>query len=98
MLNKINGFFHLYNTFWDTLYLQFPFYSREQIQILLDNGLGYRCFCTDRRLNLLRKEAIRKQEIPKYDNRCRHLSSEEIKKNLDEEKPSCIRFKVGNAI
>lgn len=69
---------------------------KEQIQILLDNGLGYRCFCTDRRLNLLRKEAIRKQEIPKYDNRCRHLSSEEIKKNLDEEKPSCIRFKISD--
>lgn len=56
---------------------------------------AYYCFCTDRRLDLLRKDALRRREVPKYDNYCRHLSTEEIQEKLAAQIPYCIRFKVG---
>ncbi|XP_057656656.1 probable glutamate--tRNA ligase, mitochondrial [Diorhabda carinulata] len=67
---------------------------RKQVKVLLDNGSAYHCFCTDKRLQLLKKESLRKQEIPKYDNKCRHLSKENVQANLESGKPSCIRFKI----
>lgn len=33
-------------------------------------------------------------QVPRYDNRCRHLSSEEIKEKMKKDTPHCIRFKV----
>lgn len=69
---------------------------KEHINKLLDNGTAYRCFCTERRLNLLRREAVRMQQIPKYDNRCRHLTQKEIETNIAEGKPYCIRFKLSS--
>lgn len=61
---------------------------------MLANGAAYHCFCTERRLELLRKEAIRLQEIPKYDNKCRNLSPDVVKQKLSNEEQYCIRFKV----
>jgi glutamyl-tRNA synthetase len=37
----------------------------EASQRLLDSGHAYRCFCTSERLEILRKNAFRKQEIPR---------------------------------
>jgi glutamyl-tRNA synthetase len=34
-----------------------------QTQILLNSGAAYRCFCTERRLELLRKEALRQRQV-----------------------------------
>lgn len=55
-----------------------PYIQSERLDIyekyinrLLENGHAYHCFCSDRRLDLLKKEAIKSREIPKYDNRCR---------------------------
>nr|CAI5860188.1 unnamed protein product [Callosobruchus analis] len=67
---------------------------RNQVEVLLKNGSAYHCFCTDKRLQLLRKEAVRAQQIPKYDNKCRHLSSEDVATRLQRGDLSCIRFKV----
>ncbi|KAH9628880.1 hypothetical protein HF086_001115 [Spodoptera exigua] len=67
---------------------------QEHIQKLLDNGSAYKCFCTERRLNILRRDAVKSQRIPKYDNRCRSLSPEEIKQKMDAGVPHCIRFKL----
>ncbi|VEN35935.1 unnamed protein product [Callosobruchus maculatus] len=69
---------------------------RNQVEVLLKNGSAYHCFCTDKRLQLLRKEAVRAQEIPKYDNKCRHLSSEDVMTRLKRGDPSCIRFKISD--
>ena len=44
---------------------------QKYIKQLLESGHAYHCFCTERRLELLRKEAIKTRQIPKYDNRCR---------------------------
>lgn len=67
---------------------------REQVLKLIDNQSAYYCFCTENRLELLRKEAIKSGQVPKYDNRCRNLSSNEIKVKLNNGDPFCIRFKV----
>ncbi|XP_021209062.1 probable glutamate--tRNA ligase, mitochondrial [Bombyx mori] len=67
---------------------------QEHIKLLLENGSAYKCFCTERRLNILRRDAIRSQRIPKYDNRCRNLSHTEISEKMKAGTPYCIRFKL----
>lgn len=64
------------------------------MKILINNQSAYYCFCTDKRLELIRREALRTHQIPKYDNRCRHLTTEDIKKRLNRGDKYCIRFKV----
>ena len=61
---------------------------------LIDNQSAYYCFCTENRLELLRKQAIKSGQVPKYDNRCRNLNSNEVKVKLNNGDPFCIRFKV----
>lgn len=65
---------------------------REQVEKLISNGHAYHCFCTERRLELLRRDAIRGNEIPKYDNRCRHLTSEKIAEKLANNDPKVVRY------
>lgn len=64
------------------------------MKVLLENESAYYCFCTDTRLDLLRREALKIQQVPKYDNRCRYLTKEEIQEYLDKGRQYCIRFKV----
>ncbi|XP_050421432.1 probable glutamate--tRNA ligase, mitochondrial [Adelges cooleyi] len=61
-------------------------------QELLNKGYAYKCYCTEKRLDLLRRDAIRTRRIPRYDNKCRSLDAEEIeqKKNMN----FVIRFKL----
>ncbi|KYN03959.1 PREDICTED: probable glutamate--tRNA ligase, mitochondrial [Cyphomyrmex costatus] len=67
---------------------------KEQVLKLLNNGSAYYCFCTEKRLDLLRKEAMKCGQIPKYDNRCRHLTKDEVKEMLRKNLAYCIRFKL----
>lgn len=60
----------------------------------LQNGQAYPCFCTSHRLSLLRREALIRGEVPRYDNRCRHLSHSEVQAKIDSGLPHVIRFKV----
>ncbi|KAI9586922.1 probable glutamate--tRNA ligase, mitochondrial isoform X1 [Glossina fuscipes] len=66
----------------------------ENVQTLLKNGSAYRCFCTEKRLELLRKDAVRTRQIPKYDNKCRYLDKEKTHELLDKGIPYCVRFKL----
>lgn len=66
----------------------------KAIEELLRNGTAYRCFCTERRLDLLRKEALRTRQVPRYDNKCRHLTTSEVDSLLAKGTPHCIRFKL----
>ena len=59
-------------------------------QELIDKGEAYRCFCTPERLATL-TQVVEGKEISVYDRYCRHLSKEEIDKNLAEGKPYVIR-------
>ncbi|XP_060655265.1 probable glutamate--tRNA ligase, mitochondrial [Drosophila nasuta] len=66
----------------------------DAVTRLLANGSAYRCFCTERRLELLRKEALRTRQVPRYDNKCRHLTEEQLQPLLAKQTPHCIRFKL----
>jgi len=66
---------------------------REKVAELIEKGGAYRCFCTDHRLDLLRKDAIRRGENHRgYDNKCRHLSAEEVGAQLRDEMPYVVRL------
>ncbi|OXU22426.1 hypothetical protein TSAR_000637 [Trichomalopsis sarcophagae] len=67
---------------------------KEQVKLLLNNGSAYKCFCSERRLEMLRKEAVKERQTPKYDNRCRHLTDQEVKDKLKRGEQYCIRFKL----
>ncbi|XP_058801775.1 probable glutamate--tRNA ligase, mitochondrial [Phymastichus coffea] len=67
---------------------------QTQVKTLLDNGSAYKCFCTESRLKLLKNTALKERQIPKYDNRCRNFTSEEIKERLMRGDKYCIRFKL----
>lgn len=62
----------------------------------MESGHVYRCFCSSIRLDLLRKEAVKNREIPKYDNRCRQLSTREIDAKLKANEPFTLRLVIQN--
>lgn len=64
---------------------------RTEVKKLLENGTAYYCFCTERRLDLLRREQVKARETPKYDNRCRHLTPVQIAEKLANKDTFCIR-------
>lgn len=66
----------------------------KYVQQLLDTGHAYRCFCSERRLDLLRKEAARSRTVNKYDRKCLPLSKEEVEEKLHTNLPHTIRFKL----
>ncbi|XP_053389738.1 probable glutamate--tRNA ligase, mitochondrial [Mercenaria mercenaria] len=66
---------------------------RDSAEMLLKSEHCYHCFCTERRLELLRKEAARRGETPRYDNKCRHLTSQEVQEKMSQNVPYVIRFK-----
>lgn len=72
-------------------------YYVEEVMRLVEKGSAYHCFCSERRLDLLRKNAVKNREVPKYDNRCRNLAKSEVKERLDSGKESCIRFKLSRS-
>ncbi|XP_044513233.1 probable glutamate--tRNA ligase, mitochondrial [Gracilinanus agilis] len=63
-------------------------------EALLRTGAAYRCFCTPQRLELLKKEALRNHQTPRYDNRCRHLNPEHVARKLAEGAKPTIRFRL----
>uniref|UniRef100_A0A0N5A2P6 Nondiscriminating glutamyl-tRNA synthetase EARS2, mitochondrial n=1 Tax=Parastrongyloides trichosuri TaxID=131310 RepID=A0A0N5A2P6_PARTI len=69
---------------------------KDKSEELIDRGHAYHCFCTQERLDLLRKNAMRMNEVPKYDGKCRSLSKEEVNGRLRNGEKSVIRFKYDN--
>jgi glutamyl-tRNA synthetase len=70
-----------------------PIY-KEYVQQLIANKKAYYCFCTKERLEQVRSAALAKKELPRYDRHCRHLSDEDVKKQLDAKVPHVIRLAV----
>ncbi|XP_026158507.1 nondiscriminating glutamyl-tRNA synthetase EARS2, mitochondrial isoform X2 [Mastacembelus armatus] len=70
----------------------------QTAQQLLKTGHAYYCFCSPQRLELLKKEALRNGETPKYDNRCRHLRAEQVEEKLAFRVPHVIRFRLESGI
>ncbi|XP_040151005.1 probable glutamate--tRNA ligase, mitochondrial [Anopheles arabiensis] len=69
---------------------------KQEVKKLMEDGRAYYCFCTERRLELLRKEALRLRQVPKYDNKCRHLTPGQIAERLAKNDKFCIRFKLAS--
>lgn len=61
---------------------------------LLASGHAYRCFCSEVRLELLKKEAARARQVNKYDRKCLFLSEEELQEKLATKTPYTVRFKL----
>ena len=76
-----------------------PYTQSERLNIyikpvndLLKGGFAYPCFCTEKRLALLRKESARNRVPNRYDGHCRNLSDSEIQQKIDEGRPYVVRF------
>ncbi|XP_062999486.1 nondiscriminating glutamyl-tRNA synthetase EARS2, mitochondrial [Elgaria multicarinata webbii] len=70
---------------------------REAVELLLERGSAYPCFCTPQRLELLKKEALRSQQPPRYDNRCRHLSPTQVAEKVSQGTDHVVRFRLAES-
>eukprot|EP00070_Physeter_catodon_P047289 XP_028354183.1 probable glutamate--tRNA ligase, mitochondrial [Physeter catodon] len=64
----------------------------QATEALLKSGAAYPCFCSPQRLELLKREAIRNHQTPRYDNRCRSLSEAQVAQKLAKDPKPAIRF------
>ena len=78
-----------------------PFFQTERldlykktIQQLLDKGLAYPCYCTPQELERMREQQKANKLAPRYDNRHRNLTAEEIAAFEAEGRKPVIRFKI----
>lgn len=67
---------------------------KEQWQSLLDNGLAYRCYCTEEELEKEREEQMARGETPRYSGKHRNLTEEQCKAFEAEGRVPSIRFRV----
>ncbi len=68
---------------------------REFADRLYREGKSYKCFCSEERLEALRKEQLSRGKMPRYDGRCRSLSEQEIAKMEASGLHPVLRFHVG---
>ncbi len=67
---------------------------RQHVEILLEKGAAYRCFCTAERLEEMREKQTRLKQAPMYDRTCLKLSKEEIAQKMESGIPFVIRQKI----
>ena len=67
---------------------------RKYVDELIKNDYAYFCFCSQERLEKMRKDQQAKKMAPMYDGKCRELNKEEIQKLLDKKTPYVIRLKI----
>jgi nondiscriminating glutamyl-tRNA synthetase len=67
---------------------------REFADRLSQEGRSYKCFCSEDRLEKLRKEQLSQGKMPRYDGRCRSLSAAEITRMESSGLHPVIRFHV----
>lgn len=61
---------------------------------LIDSGHAYYCFCTQARLDQVRKDQLSRKENPRYDGLCRRLDPGEALQRVKNGEPHVVRFKV----
>ncbi|XP_072320177.1 nondiscriminating glutamyl-tRNA synthetase EARS2, mitochondrial [Eucyclogobius newberryi] len=78
-----------------------PYLQSQRLQLysstaqrLLQSGHAYHCFCSPQRLELLKKEALRSGQTPRYDNRCRHLQPAQVEQRLAQGLSHVVRFRL----
>ncbi len=67
---------------------------KEHAEQLIKSGHAYYCFCDEKRLQELRKEQEALKKPSQYDRKCRNLSADEIKANLEKGLPHVVRQAV----
>nr|XP_046228031.1 probable glutamate--tRNA ligase, mitochondrial [Scatophagus argus] len=78
-----------------------PYFQSQRLDLysqtarqLVESGHAYYCFCSSQRLELLKKDALRAGQTPRYDNRCRHLGAQQVQEKLAQGVPHVIRFRL----
>lgn len=71
---------------------------REFADRLGQEGKSYKCFCSEERLETLRREQLSRGMMPRYDGRCRSLSKEEIAQREASGLRPVLRFQVGKGL
>jgi glutamyl-tRNA synthetase len=67
---------------------------KKQAQELVQNEHAYYCFCTQQRLEELRKRQEAAKQAPRYDKLCLKLSKEQVDAKLKANEPRVIRLNV----
>jgi glutamyl-tRNA synthetase len=63
-------------------------------QKMVNEGNAYHCFCSEERINLIRKTQQAQGISPGYDGHCRNLTKDEVDKRLAAGEPNVVRLKV----
>ena len=78
-----------------------PYIQSERLDIyrryaeeLHKNGCAYPCFCSQKRLDQMRKDQMAHKEAPMYDRLCLALSEAEVKKRIATGEPHVLRLKI----
>lgn len=66
----------------------------QYAQKLFETDHAYLCFCTPEELKARRKAGEKTERTYLYDGKCRRLSKEQVKKNIEKKLPYAIRFKT----
>ncbi|MDR2399368.1 MAG: glutamate--tRNA ligase [Endomicrobium sp.] len=67
---------------------------QKYLDDLITKGLAYLCYCTSEEVDEIRKKAQANKLPPKYDGRCRHLTTEQRLQKEKEGRKAVIRFKM----
>jgi glutamyl-tRNA synthetase len=68
---------------------------REHVQLLLDKGAAYRCFCTRDRLDKVRiQQQAEKRAHIGYDRHCRGIAADDAAKRAAAGEPHVVRLKM----
>jgi glutamyl-tRNA synthetase len=69
---------------------------RQYFDALQQQGLAYRCFCSEHELEVSRKTQLAAGRPPRYSGRCRHLAPAEVEQRLAGGTPATLRFHVAD--
>jgi nondiscriminating glutamyl-tRNA synthetase len=67
---------------------------QKYAQELVDKNQAYYCFCTQERLEQLRKDQEAAKQPPKYDKHCLQLTKEEVEKKIASGEKHVVRLNV----
>jgi len=67
---------------------------KEQIQVLLNKGHAFHCFCSSERLDELRKQQMEAKQQLGYDGHCLTLSEQDVQEKLAAGEDHVIRMKI----
>ncbi len=66
----------------------------SHVNMLVNSGHAYPCFCTPERLDAVRQEQQKRKENPHYDGTCRVLSPDEAARRVASGEKYVVRFKM----